>query len=103
MDRFNRSACHHQANCRGIGLAFGDLAHRLPVVQYQDAVAQRKQLVQVGADQQNGCASLSLFEQDLMDVSSRANIQAAGRLVGDNDWRAAAQFASEDELLLVAA
>ena len=46
---------------------------------------------------------IARFDQSRMHIVDRANIEAAGRLHGDQQPRIAGYFPAKDELLLIAA
>ena len=75
-----------------------------PGVHHGDAVGEREHLVQVLADQQHGAAGGRRVQQLLVHIGHGADVQAPGRLAGDDQpRRAAGQRAPEDQLLHVAA
>src|SRR5690349_23030842 len=68
-----------------------------------DAVGQREQLVEILGDEQDAGAPGAGFQELLMDIADRADVEAARRLVGEDDARIARHLAAEDQLLHVAA
>ena len=72
-------------------------------VDHREAIGNDQQFVQILRDHDNGGAALGQSEQGLMDGGGGSGIDAPGRL-GDNQHLGTLQdFASDDELLLVAA
>jgi hypothetical protein len=68
-----------------------------------DPVAKREDLGQLGGDEQDRLPLLGEFEHDLVDLQFRADVDAAGRLVEDENLRVAQHPFGEHDLLLVAA
>ena len=60
-----------------------DLAHNPPLVHDHDPVGQGADLIEIFADEQNGRAVVALLKQALVNVLSRADIDAAGWLRRD--------------------
>ena len=104
--------CRPASSARRTGVAEPAVVHD------GDAVGQREDLVQVLADQQHAAPARAGVQQLLVHVGHRADVQAPGRLVGDDQRRCARrlpayrragparqghQHAPEDQLLHVAA
>ncbi len=68
-----------------------------------DRVREPDQLVEVGADEEDGEAAAPGVAQLVPDAGLRADVDAAGGVRGDEQQRLAGQLAADDELLLVAA
>src|SRR6185436_2697932 len=68
-----------------------------------DSVRQSEDLVQLQGDEQHGSSLVALLDEAPMDELDGADVQAPGRLCGDEDLRIARDLAREDDLLLVAA
>ena len=67
------------------------------------AIGQLDNLLDVGGDHQHGNARILELTDDVIHIASCRRIDAAGRLVEDDDLRAGGQAARDDDLLLVAA
>src|SRR5262249_54994706 len=89
----------------------GVLAHRL-LVELRDnaagshdeyAVRQAEELLVLGGDHEDADPFGSQGVDELVDRSLRADVDAPGRLVGDEDLRTAEQPLGEHHLLLIAA
>jgi len=79
----------------------------MAAVHHGDPVAQHQHFVQVIRDHQHRSAGIARGDQLALHIGHRANVQAPGRLVGDDEaWRFPArghQGAAENQLLHVAA
>ena len=97
------SAGHRGAEVlRGHGLRV-ELADQLTAEDDLDPVGQADQLVEVGRDQQHA-EPLAAGPLDVVpDRGLGADVDAAGRVRGDQQDRVAAHLAADDQLLLVAA
>ena len=73
------------------------------MTQRTDAVAYLKQFFEVFGNHQNGGAGVSQFDQRAMDGCRCADIDAPGRVCGDQQFRLLQDLAAEDEFLQVAA
>ena len=70
---------------------------------HEHPVGEAEHLLDVGGDDQDAEAPRRLFGDELVDRPARADVDAAGRLVRDEQRRLAEQPAGEQHLLLVAA
>ena len=94
----------HVAHQRFLGrLRAGDLAGDAPLAHRVDPVADPEQFGQLGGDDDDGFAGVGERVDDLVDLVLRADVDAAGRLVEDENVRLGEQPLAEDDLLLVAA
>src|SRR5690606_21955718 len=73
------------------------------IEEYDDTIAQTQQFVEIGADKQHGAAALCHFIDAPMQEGRRRNVDAARRLVGDQEFRIGGKLARGDELLRIAA
>ena len=95
-------AGHHEAE---------DVARRVPrhdsddpaAVHHRDAVGERRDLVELGRDDDHRHARVARLDDALVDELDRADVESAGRLRGDEQPQLAAQLAGEHDLLRVAA
>src|SRR5262249_41679343 len=71
------------------------------VVQDDDAVAQRDQLAHVGRVEEDRHARVRLLAHEVEDLGLRAHVDAAGRVVHEEEPRLQRQHAPEQHLLLV--
>ena len=79
------------------------LSDDLALVDDQDAVRERQDLVQLERDQKHGLAVVASPDQLAMNEFDRADVEAAGRLGGDQDARLASDLTREHDLLLITA
>ena len=79
------------------------LADDLALVDDEDAVRERQDLVQLERDEQDRSALVALGDEPAVEVLDRADVEAARRLRGDQHLRVARDLAGRDDLLLVAA
>src|SRR5262245_52325392 len=79
------------------------LADDAALVHHVDAVADAEQLRHLGGDDDDAFALLRQPRDDGVDLELCADVDAAGRLVQDQDLRAGEQPLAEHHLLLVAA
>src|SRR5699024_3890343 len=84
-------------------IATGELAGNLALVEDDNAVAQVQDFIEVVGEQEDGLAIVPFGHKRLVDELDRANIEAAGRLDGEEHIRVALELAGDDQLLLVAA
>ena len=111
------------ASCRLRGLAAGSLppvaissptsslfavrpsriGHDLASIHDGDPVGQLQDLVELGRDEQDGGAGVALGDRLAVDELDAADVQAARRLIEDEQLQVAAELARHDDLLLVAA
>ena len=68
-----------------------------------DPVGEPQDLLDLVGDEQDRDAARGELDEQLVDVALGADVDAAGRLVGDEHRRVGEQGAREHELLLVAA
>ena len=76
---------------------------QLAAVEHADPVRELEDLVELGGDQQDGGAGVALGDGLAMDELDAADVQAARRLVEDQQLQLAPELARDDDLLLVAA
>ena len=100
---FRVGACHPQTKLLPRDFAGRHGRDDLPAVHHRDAVRERHDLVEFGGDQQHSHAPVAHGDNFLVDVFDGAHIQAAGRLVGNQQFHGAAEFARHDHFLLVPA
>src|SRR5215469_14541811 len=81
----------------------GELADDLPFVDHEDPVRQCADLVVLERYQKDRAALVALLDQAAVNELDRAYVEAAGRLVGDQELGVASDFAGDNDLLLVAA
>ena len=74
-----------------------------PAVHHADPVGELEDLVELGRDEQDRRARVALGDRLLVDELDAAHVEAAGRLVEDQEPQVAAELARHDRLLLVAA
>src|SRR5919204_3398447 len=84
-------------------LRAGELGDDAAVVDHPDAVGERQDLLQVGGDQQHRQALVAGGHQLLPDELGGADVEAPGRVGGDQQLGAAGELARQHQLLLVAA
>ena len=80
-----------------------DLAGDAPVAHDEDPVAKADQLLHLGRDDDDRAALLGERRDEAVDLLLGADIDAAGRLVDDDDARLDQHHLGEQQLLLVAA
>src|SRR5438552_764109 len=102
--RRSRAAPGHPESERAlIGVARTGLVHQAALVNHEDPVAERQDLGQLRGDEQYRPSRVTLAQQALVEERDRAQVDAAGRVSGQDHRRAAGQLARGDQLLLVAA
>ena len=79
------------------------IGDRAPVAQHEDAVGALDDLLEFGGDHQHAEALVGEFADERLDLRLGADVDAARRLVEDQQLRVGAQPAREQHLLLVAA
>jgi len=79
------------------------LANDSPLVDDEDAVGERENLVELQRDQEDSPPLIALLDEALVDELDGAYVEPPGRLCGDEHPRVAAHLACDDELLLVPA
>ncbi len=95
-------AGHHEAEHVAGGVR-GDDADDPAAVHHRDPVGQRLDLLQFGGDDQHGGAAVAFGDDALVQELDGADVDAAGRLTGQQQRQRAGQLAGEHHLLLVAA
>ena len=93
---------HQQAECARRGVGAGKLADDPPGEQHDDPVGEGKQLVEVLGDQQHAAAGVAHSAQLVVDVGVGADVEAAGRLGGDERPGVTGEGPGEEHLLQVA-
>ena len=96
-------AGHQQAERSRRGVGRGQLADDPPGEQHDDAVGEGEQLVEVLGDQQHPAAGVAQPAQLVVDVGVGTDVEAAGRLGGDERPGLARERPGEEHLLQVAA
>src|SRR5690606_26274308 len=84
-------------------LAADELPGDLPFAQDDDAVAEHRELLDVGRDHDGPDAALGEIADGGVDLLARADVDAARRLVEEDHLDAGQQPSGDDGLLLVAA
>ena len=79
------------------------LADDLALVDHEDPVREREDLVELERDEQDRAALVALGDEPPVEVLDRADVEAARRLRRDEHLRVAGDLPRGDELLLVAA
>ena len=74
----------------------------LPLVDDENPVREREDLLELERDEQDAAALVSLGDEPSMDELDRTDVETARRLRSDQDARVAVDLAREHELLLVA-
>ena len=72
-------------------------------VHHGDPVAQLEDLVELGRDEQDGRSGVALLDRLAVDELDAADVEAARRLVEDEQLQVAVELARDDDLLLVPA
>src|SRR5262249_12075363 len=105
-DRSSRSLAPSRARHGDAELLFADvrreLAHELTLVNDEDAVREREDLVELERDEQNRSSGVALRDEAAVDELDRADVETARRLRRDEDARIAGDLPRENDLLLVA-
>ena len=79
------------------------LADDPPLVDDEDAVGEREDLLELERDEQDRAPLVALLDEPAVDELDRADVEAARGLGGQQDARVALDLAGDDDLLLVAA
>ena len=98
--------CSRKAAARmrlAIEFAPREVADDLAAAHHQDAVADGEQLLELGGDEEHAAGVGGQPVDDRVDLVFGADVDAAGRLVHDEDRRLGHQPLGEHHLLLVAA
>ena len=77
--------------------------HDASAIHHGDAVGEREDLLQVLADQKHRAAARAERQELAVDELGRADVDAARRLRGEQDFRLARDLAGEQRLLQIAA
>ena len=72
-------------------------------VHHSDAIGEREDLVEIERDEQDRTSGVARFDETRLNDRRRADVDAARRLVGEDEARIVCEGASDDDLLLVAA
>ena len=80
-----------------------DLGHDPSPAHDQQAVGERRHLLELGGDEQDGAAGVAQLDQPAVDELDAADVHAARRLRHQQELRRQRQLAAEDQLLLIAA
>src|SRR5262245_26544449 len=75
----------------------------LTLVDHENAIREREDLIQLERDEQDATALVSLLHETTMDELDRPDVQTACRLCRDEHLRVARHLACDHDLLLVAA
>ena len=86
-----------------LGDARSELAHDLALVDHEDPVGEREDLLQLERDEQYRTPLVALLDEAAMDELDRTDVEAARRLGRDQHLRVAIDLAREHDLLLIAA
>src|SRR6185503_3746883 len=86
-----------------VELDTGEFAHDAAVIHDGDAVAAADQFVVVGGIEQDRCAIVGELTHEAVKLLLGADVDAAGRVVEQNDARSGHQPFGDDDLLLVTA
>src|SRR3954447_22448760 len=97
------SAAGHREAELFLGGARRELADDLPLVDDEDAVGEREDLLELERDEEHGLPCVPLLDEPPVDELDRADVEAARRLRRDQHLRVAVDLAREHDLLLVAA
>ena len=85
------------------GRRWAALGDHAAVAQHADRVAEPEDLLQLGGDEQHRHAVVGESDDELLDLGLGADVDAAGRLVEDQQLGLGDQPAGQQHLLLVAA
>ena len=96
-------ATHQQPDALDVGFGSRHLPTDLAGVDHDDAVGERKDLLELVGDQQDGDPAVGSGAQTLADELDRSDVETAARLGGDQHGRFGSQLASEHDPLLIAA
>ena len=80
-----------------------ELADDAALVDDEDAVGEREDLLELERDEEHRAAGVALLDEAAVDELDRADVETARRLRGDQHLRIAVDLAREHHLLLVAA
>ena len=94
---------HRRHDRRLADLRLGQLGHRPAVAQHEDAVGALDHLLELGGDHQHAEPLIGELADQRLDLGLGADVDAARRLVEDQELRVHAQPAGEQHLLLIAA
>src|SRR5215218_5281510 len=94
---------HEESDLLLRGLLRVHLADDAAVVEDEQAVGKRSDLFEFRGDEQDGAALVAQLDQLAVDELDGADVHAARRLRDEQELRAQAELAADDELLLVAA
>ena len=97
------SACHHETDLLFADAIAGEVAHDAPGEHHEDAVGQRDQFVELHGDQQDRATFGALAHDLVMDRLGGADVDAACRLIDQQEARIAGKFARQHDLLDIAA
>src|ERR1044072_7350482 len=97
------AACHQEADLLLCGLLRVNLADDAAVVEDEQAVGERGDLLKLGGDEEDGAALVAQLDQLAVDELDGADAHAARRLRDEQELRVEAELAADDELLLGAA
>src|ERR1044071_7612385 len=86
------SAGHVQAEVLLGGLR-RELGHDAALIDHQDAIRQRADLLHLERDEQHAAARVTLLDQPPVHELDRADVQPAGRLRGDDHARVGGELA----------
>ena len=96
-------AGHQQADLLARRCPAGTIADDPAAVHHRDPVGQRRAPRPARWRREHGGAVVALGDDPLVDELDRADVEAAGRLGGDEQLQRPGQLPGEDDLLLVAA
>ena len=81
----------------------GQVGDRAPVAQHEHAVRALDDLLELGGDHQHAQALIGEFADERLNLGLGADVDAARRLVEDQELRIGAEPSRQQDLLLIAA
>ena len=94
---------HRRHDRGGARLGVRQIGDRAPVAQHEHAVRALDDFLELGGDHQDAEALVGELADQRLDLGLGADVDAARRLVEDQELRIGAEPAREQHLLLVAA
>src|SRR6185437_1921829 len=85
-----------------LGHLAGVLADDLALVDHEDPVREREDLLELERDEQDRAALVALGHEATVEILDRSDVEASRRLRGNQDLRVAGDLPGCDDLLLVA-
>src|SRR5271166_2654190 len=96
-------SAHQASDLLDVGVVRHEIGHDAPAIDDEDAVREGEDLVDVRGDDEDGAPCIAHLDEYAVDRLDCADVDAARRLLGYNDTRAARQLARKLDLLLIAA